>query len=249
MKNIIITGGNEGIGYNIVKQLLLDKNQVTVLDINIDNLVGLEKEYSDKILIIECDVTDEKSINNAVNKSISRFGTIDIAVHNACLCTFDSMENTSEEIYKKVFDVNYYGAIRITKAVIQNMKNRRGKIIFTSSGVGIMGFVNISPYASSKAAIESLAKCLNIEYQEYGVTFHIYHPPLTRTKSSSSLPIPNELMADPVKVGIGLAKNINKKSFIICHNFGQKLQTILSYQFSIKMGKLLSKLTNNYKNK
>ena len=143
--------------------------------------------------------------------------------------------------------MNYYGALRLTRAVIPHMKNKNnGKIIFTSSGVGIMGFVNISPYASSKGAIESLAKCLNIEYQEFGITFHIYHPPLTRTKSSSPLPVPNEFMADPVKVGKGLAKNINKKSFIICHSFSQKLQIMMCYLFPIKIGKLLSKMTGNY---
>jgi NAD(P)-dependent dehydrogenase (short-subunit alcohol dehydrogenase family) len=249
VKKIIITGANEGIGYNIVRQLLLEKNCVAVFDIQTNNLKELEKEYPEQFIAVECDVKDKKEINDAVNKCIIKFGGIDIAIHNACKCTFDSMENTPEEIYEEVFNVNYYGALRLTKAIISHMKkNNHGKIIFTSSGVGIMGFINISPYASSKGAIESLAKCLNIEYQEYGITFHIYHPPLTRTKSSSPLPIPKEFMADPIKVGRGLAKNINKKSFIICHSFGQKLQTMGCYLFPIKMGKFLSKMTKKYKN-
>jgi hypothetical protein len=62
------------------------------------------------------------------------------------------------------------------------------------------------------------------------------------------LPIPKEFMADPIKVGRGLAKNINKKSFVICHSFGQKLQTMGCYLFPIKMGKFLSKITKEYKN-
>ncbi len=89
------------------------------------------------------------------------------------------------------------------------MKSRKsGRVIFTSSGVGVMGFVDISPYASSKSAIEALAKCLAIEYQNYGISFHIFHPPLTRTKSAEPLPVPKEFMADPEKVGVGLAKQI-----------------------------------------
>ena len=246
---IIITGANEGIGYNIVKQLLLKQNCVGVVDIQTNNLKELEKEYPEQLLVIEGDVKDEKAMNDAVNKYIIKFSGIDIAIHNACKCTFDNMENTSEETFREIFDVNYYGALRLTKAVIPYMKkNNHGKIIFTSSGVGIMGFINISPYASSKGAIESLAKCLNIEYLEFGITFHIYHPPLTRTKSSSPLPVPKEFMADPIKVGKGLAKNINKKSFMICHSFGQKIQTMLCYLFPIRMGKLLSKMTKNYRN-
>ncbi len=62
--------------------------------------------------------------------------------------------------------------------------------------------------------------------------------------------MPKEFMADPVKVGTGLAKHIDKKSFIICHSFGQKVQTLACYLFPIKIGKLMSKMTANYsKNK
>lgn len=127
------------------------------------------------------------------------------------------------------------------------MKNQNyGKVIFTSSGVGVMGFVNISPYASSKGAIEALAKCLNIEYAGHNISFHIFHPPLTNTRSASPLPVPKELMEDPEKVGIGLAKHIRKTAFIICHSLPQKVQTMGCYWFPIKMGKLMSRMTKAY---
>jgi NAD(P)-dependent dehydrogenase (short-subunit alcohol dehydrogenase family) len=115
---IIITGANEGIGYSIVEQLLFMQNCVVVFDVQTNNLKELEMKYPEQLLIIEGDVKDEKAINDAVNKCIIKFGGIDIAVHNACKCTFDDMENTSEEVYKEVFDVNYFGALRLTKAVI-----------------------------------------------------------------------------------------------------------------------------------
>jgi NAD(P)-dependent dehydrogenase (short-subunit alcohol dehydrogenase family) len=118
----------------------------------------------------------------------------------------------------------------------------KGRIFFTSSGVGIMGFVNISAYASSKGALESLAKCLNIEYHNTGITFHIIHPPLTRTTSAKPLPIPEEFKADPEKVGTGIAKNIHKKRFIICHSFSQRIQTRLAYILTMKLGKFMSKM-------
>ena len=246
-KKVIITGANEGIGYYFVRYLLLKQYFVTVLDLQINNLKELEEFYPANLLAIECDVKNENTVNEAVKKSAAKFNGIDIAIHNACKCTFNNMETSCEDTYKDIFDVNYYGALRLTKAVIPYMKAiRRGKIIYTSSGVGIMGFVNISPYASSKAAIESLAKCLNIEYQQQDITFHIFHPPLTRTKSSSPLPVPDEFMADPKKVGKGLAKNINNKGFIICHSFLQKFQTLLIYLFPIMMGKFMSKMTVNY---
>lgn len=92
---------------------------------------------------------------------------------------------------------------------------RQGKICFTSSGVGVTGYINISPYACSKGAIESLAKCLNNEYEGSGITFHIMHPPLTNTKSSSPLLVPKEFKASPEKVGKGFIKHIDSKKFII----------------------------------
>ncbi|MBQ8825890.1 MAG: SDR family oxidoreductase, partial [Oscillospiraceae bacterium] len=122
---------------------------------------------------------------------------------------------------------------------------KKGKVIFTSSAVGVTGFVNISPYSSTKGALEALAKCLRIEYAKDNITFHIMHPPLTRTKSALPLPVPDEFKALPEKVGYGLAKHINSKRFIICHSLNQKIQTMGCYFFPIKMGNLLSKLTAN----
>ena len=145
--------------------------------------------------------------------------------------------------------MNYYGGLRLAKSVIPYMQaQKRGTIIFTSSGVGVTGFIGISPYASTKGALESLAKCLNIEYASDGISFQIIHPPLTRTKSASPLPVPKEFMADPQKVGFGIAKHIFSKRFIICHNFSQKFQTLICYLCPIKMGKLMSKMTVRYVN-
>mgnify|MGYP000416610669 FL=1 len=136
--------------------------------------------------------------------------------------------------------------MRFVKSIIPYMTaKKKGKVIFTSSGVGVTGFMNISPYSSTKGALEALAKCLRIEYAKDNITFHIMHPPLTQTKSASPLPVPNEFKASPEKVGYGLAKHINSKRYIICHSFNQKIQTMGCYVFPIKMGTLLSKMTAN----
>lgn len=243
MKNILISGANQGIGYYMVQQLLRDGYNVTALDLEIRNL----KELPGSILPLVCDVSNAEQVSACVKESTAKYGTVDCAIQNACMCTFDSFASTDDEIYHKVFGVNYFGAINLSRAVLPYMQaQKNGKIIFTSSGVGVMGFVNISPYASTKGAIEALAKCLNIEYIDSGVSFHIFHPPLTNTKSAGPLPVPKEFMADPQKVCVGLAKNIGKKSFIICHSFGQKVQTQMSYLFPIGMGRLMSKMTKRY---
>lgn len=126
---------------------------------------AVAQAFPKQLLYYNTDVCDEIQINSAVKEIIAAFHFIDIAIHNACLCTFDSECSIDLDIYKQVFNVNYYGGLRFAKSVIPYMQaQKRGKIIFTSSGVGVTGFIGISPYASTKGALESLAKCLNIEY-------------------------------------------------------------------------------------
>lgn len=248
MSNILIVGANQGIGYYMVIRLLEKGNKVAVLDIQDEHISEWKDRYQDSLFVIKADATDEESLSEGIEKAIKEFGNIDIAIHNACLCTFVSEQDTDYEVYKKVMDVNYFGALRLSKLVLPSMRERKqGRIIFTSSGVGVTGFGNISPYASSKGAIEALAKCLEIENREYGITFHIMHPPLTNTASSSGLPVPKEFMADAEKVGRGLADNICSKKFVICHSFSQSLQMKLCYSHPLYMGKMMWKMTQRAK--
>ena len=244
--NIIITGANQGIGYYMAEKLLAEGNKVSVLDIETDNLATLKTKY-DSLIFYQVDLRNYDEVKRAVDETVAVFDTIDIAVHNACTCTFESEKETDFDTYNDVFDVNYFGALRLVKSVIPYMSaQQKGRVIFTSSGVVVTGFMNISPYSSTKGALEALAKCLRIEYAKDNITFHIMHPPLTRTESASPLPVPDEFKALPDKVGYGLAKHINSKRFIICHSLNQKMQTFGCYLFPTKMGDLLSKLTANY---
>lgn len=249
MANILITGANQGIGYYFTEQALKDGNSVFVLDIETDHLQNLAQRFPNRLSYYKVDVCNEKMINTAIIDIMAKVQRIDFAIHNACRCTFGREKDTDFDVYEQVFNVNYYGALRLTKCILPYMQTQKtGKIIFTSSGVGITGFIGISPYASTKGALEALAKCLNLEYASDGISFHIIHPPLTRTKSSQPLPVPEEFMADPKKVGCGLAKHMTSKRFIICHSFGQKIQTLACYFFPIRMGRLMSKMTTRYAN-
>ena len=89
---------------------------------------------------------------------------------------------------------------------------------------------------------------MEIENQDYGITFHVMHPPLTDTASSSGLPVPKEFMADAEKVGRGLANHIYSKKFVICHSFNQALQMKLCYRHPLYMGKMMWKMTQRTKN-
>lgn len=247
MPNIVITGANQGIGYHFTEQSLKNGNKVAVLDLETDNLEILEQSYPNRLFYYKADVCKETQIRTAIADIMEKFQKIDIVIHNACLCTFDKEANTDLSTYERVFDVNYYGALRLVKSILPYMQaQKNGKVIFTSSGVGVTGFIGISPYASTKGALEALAKCLNLEYASDGISFHIIHPPLTRTKSAEPLPVPKEFMADPKKVGYGIADHISSRHFILCHSFSQKVQTLTCYLFPIKMGRFMSKMALQY---
>lgn len=244
MKTLFITGGNNGIGYYMAKQWLENGNSAAVLDLSCDNIDKLKETYPKTLITFECNVCDNESVKAAVNETKVQFGSIQYAVHNACLCLFKSFEEHTRQDFNSVMDVNFYGAINLAKAVIPVMKaQNQGRICFTSSGIGVTGYMNISSYACSKGAIESLSKCLKIEYADCGITFHIMHPPLTDTKSSSPLPVPREFKASPEKVGKGFIKNIDSNKFIITPSFSDALSVKLSYRFPLSMGKLLMNMT------
>ena len=242
MSDIVIVGADQGIGYYMVHNLLESGHRVAVLDIETNHISALADSFPDRLLVIEADARDMRSVSDGVQKAYDTFGSIDIAIHNACLCTFESEPDTEIETYQKVMDVNYYGALRLAKAVLPLMREaKHGRLIFTSSGVGVTGFKSISPYASSKGAIEALAKCLAIENERYGITVHIFQPPLTDTGSASGLPIPKEFKASAQKVGQGFAKHILSKRFVICPNASQAFSMFLCYRHPLRFGRLLTK--------
>lgn len=244
MGNIVISGANHGIGYYMAERLLELGNSVTVLDIQTDAVEKLQQTYPETVLPVSADVRDFESIQCGVKQAAERWGNIDAAIQNACLCVFENEQNIDCDVYQSVLDVNYFGALRLIKAVLPYMRRAgNGRVILTSSGVGVTGFENISPYAASKGAIESLAKCLEIENMEYGVSFHLFHPPLTDTGSAAGLPIPKEFKADAKKVGYGLANHIWSDRFVICHSMSQQLQINFAYRHPLYIGKMMAKMT------
>lgn len=244
MKTLFITGGNNGIGYYMVKEWLEIGNAAFVIDLSIDHLEALKKEYPDRLVFFKGDVCSKSDMQNALSQTKDVFSHIDYAVHNACSCIYKSFAQHTREDYDHVISVNFHGAVNLTQSILPIMTSQKaGKVCFTSSGVGTTGYINISSYSASKGAIEAFAKCMNLECKDSGVTFHLLHPPLTDTQSCSPIPVPKEFKASPEKVGKGLIKHIDKKKFIITPSFGDALSVKISYRFPLAMGRLLAKMT------
>jgi len=244
MASIIITGGNAGIGYYMTRQFLEDGHCVAVLDVSTDRLEPLETIYDGSLVICMGDAADEADVARCLTKVNGLWGGVDIAIHNACVCVFAPFGKTSEADLKRVHEVNFGGAVNLARWALPIMKRQKsGRLCFVSSGVGVTGMDGLSVYASSKGAIEALARCLRLEYAGTGVSVHLMHPPLTRTASSSPLPVPPQMMADPEKVGRALARRIESNSFIITTGIKQRLMVGLAYHLPGKIGGLMSSMT------
>jgi NAD(P)-dependent dehydrogenase (short-subunit alcohol dehydrogenase family) len=244
---VIITGANNGIGFHMTESLLEKGSfRVAAFDLSCENLEPLLSRYAQQLLFCRCDVTDETNIQSAVHTVNELWGRIDVLVNNACICVFQSFEDRSVEQLLREFDINYFGYVRMIKAVLPHMKAQgRGIIHNVSSGVGITGFMGISGYASTKGAIESLTRTLSLEFSRYGIHVNIMHPPLTNTKSASPLGIPVQAMADPKYVGRKLAGKILSTRPVITPNVQTSIYLLLARRFPVMMGKLFCKLTEN----
>ena len=240
LKNFVITGGAQGIGFYLARGLLQSGCRVAVLDLDLSPLER-QGEAFPGLLALQCDVRDPEQTASCVERAAAEFGGLDCAVHNACLCTFSPFNATGETAFRQVLDTNYFGALHLARAALPHLRKSRGRLVFTSSGVGVTGFPGIAPYASSKGAIEALAKCLRLEYAPDGVSVHLIHPPLTRTASAAPLPVPAEFMTPPETVGAGLARRIGKKSFLLCHSAGQQLLMRVNYLFPLRMGAMMDR--------
>ena len=100
------------------------------MDLETDNLVILEQSYPNRLFYYKTNVCKEMQIHTAIADIIEKLQKADIVIHNACLCTFTKEADTDFSTYERVFDMNYYGALRLVKSILPYMhKQKNGKVI------------------------------------------------------------------------------------------------------------------------
>jgi len=127
-------------------------------------------ESHDGIVHIDCDVTSAEDCRNAVSRVLRKEGHIDLLISNAGMGISGPIEFTSEEDARRIFDVNFFGAVNVSQAVLPTMREQKsGRIVFVSSVAAIFSIPYQSFYSASKAALNSLALSLRNEAKEYGI--------------------------------------------------------------------------------
>jgi short-subunit dehydrogenase len=129
-----------------------------------------------------CDVTSDESVKAAVDEVLSKAGRVDLLVNNAGVGLVAGAEESSLEQAKSLFDVNLFGLIRMTKAVLPTMrKQRAGRIVNLSSVMGLIPAPFMALYAASKHAVEGYSESLDHEIRGSGVRVVLVEPAYTRT--------------------------------------------------------------------
>lgn len=132
--------------------------------------------------MLTCDVTDEGSVKALVDTVLSRTGRIDVVVNNAGLGLFGGAEESSIEQIKGLFDVNLFGVLRMTNAVLPAMRRQRqGRIINISSALGFVPAPYSAYYASSKHALEGYSESLDHEVRAFNVRISLIEPGYVRS--------------------------------------------------------------------
>ncbi len=173
----LVTGASSGIGKAASLALLEAGFEVVGTSRNTSGVTD-----RDGVTFLDLDVTSDESVTTAVRRVIERFGRIDVLVNNAGTGAAGAAEESSVAHDQRVFDINLFGLIRMTKAVLPHMRARgSGRIINISSVLGLVPAPYMASYAAIKHAIEGYSESVDHELREHGVRVLLVEPAYTRT--------------------------------------------------------------------
>jgi 3-oxoacyl-[acyl-carrier protein] reductase len=184
-KVVLLTGAAGGIGKATGKALAQEGMILVLTDVKEEEVKELAEELGKltPTLPLYLDVTEPSCCAEAVRKSLDNFGRIDILINNAGITKDRLLMRMNEEDWRKVLEVNLYGAFNCSKAVVKcMMRQRRGKIINISSIVACMGNVGQVNYAASKAGLIGLTKAMARELAPFGITVNCILPGFIHTE-------------------------------------------------------------------
>ncbi len=174
-KTVLITGASSGFG-KATAHLFASEGWNVIATMRSPE-AGAELARRENVLVTRLDVQDRGSIDQAIAAGISRFGRIDVLVNNAGFGLFGIFEATSREKIQEQFDVNVFGVMDVTRAVLPHFrKQRSGIILNVSSGAGVFGLPMISAYNASKFALEGFSESLSYELASQNIVVKIVEP-------------------------------------------------------------------------
>lgn len=199
---VLITGASTGFGRNTAERMARRGLHVfaTMRDVkgrNAEHREALERLASREQLrlqVLELDVTDEESVGTAVRGALHDAGQLDVVINNAGVGALGVTEAYSPEQFQQIFDINVIGAVRVNRAVLPSMRQRRsGLLIHISSGAGRVTVPAMAAYCASKFALEALADAYRFELLPFGIDSVLVEPGIYRTQIFDRFVLPADI--------------------------------------------------------
>ncbi|GAA4071206.1 3-oxoacyl-ACP reductase FabG [Streptomyces hundungensis] len=179
-RSVFITGGNRGIGLAIARTLAEAGDKVAVTYRSGEPPAGL--------LAIKCDITDPEQVASAFKQIEAEHGPVEVLVANAGITRDGLLLRMSESDFGEVLATNLTASYRVAKHAARGMlRARKGRMIFISSAVALLGEAGQANYAASKAGLIGLARSLSRELGSRGITSNVVAPGLTATDMAAAL--------------------------------------------------------------
>lgn len=185
----LVTGASTGIGYATAKALQNAGFRV------FGTSRRASAESANGVTMLTCDVTDDASVAKLVEQVLAKAGRIDLLVNNAGIGLLGAAEESSTAQAQALFDVNVFGVLRVTSAVLPTMRRQgSGRIINLSSVLGLIPAPYSALYASTKHAIEGYSESLDHEVRTLGIRVVLVEPAYTRTSFEENIVRPDQAL-------------------------------------------------------
>jgi len=178
----LITGAGRGMGLDIAKAALKAGNKVVATGRNPEKVAKAIGAF-DNLLVVKLDITNAADAEAAVQKTVEKFGRIDVLVNNAASFYAGYFEELSMEEIEKQMSTSLFGPMKVTRAVLPVMRSQRsGQITTISSTAGLVGYTFCSAYAASKFGVDGWMESLQAEVEQFGIQTTIVNPGFFRTE-------------------------------------------------------------------
>ena len=190
-KVAVVTGSSSGIGFETSLTLARSGFLTYATMRNLGKGATIKSVAAKEglpIHVVQLNVTEERSINDAIHSIKSDVGKIDVLVNNAGYGLNGAFEDLAMEEIKAQYETNLFGVIRVTQAVLPIMrKQKSGIIVNISSGAGRFGYPGGSAYVSTKFAIEGLSESMAYELEPFGIRVVLVEPGVIKTNFVNSI--------------------------------------------------------------
>jgi len=236
LKTVIVTGDNKGLGLTLVTKLVDTYKVLGISRSDTEDTNNLTKEY-DNFTHINYDVSNYENIKTLYLENIKDQGPIYGLVNNAGMAYDDIITNANTDKIKRLFEVNTFSAMMLTKYAIRDMllNDIKGSIIHVSSVCAHTGYKGLSMYSASKGALESFSRTVAREWGERGIRSNCIAPGFMETNLSSSL---TELQRKRIYRRTSLKKetNINSVANTIEYLLSEESASITGTTISVDNG-------------